>query len=261
MKLSERILEIAEEKKLIKPKDLVAEKIPTVYLSRLVKQGKLLQVAYGFYALPETQFDENQSLIEFQNLVPKGVFCLLSALQFHNLTTQNPFQVWLAVERNAAVPRLRSVQNRIFRINSEMFDAGIEEHQVEGGIIRVYSPAKTVANCFKQGVKLEELKVPKNQVFDTDKIKKVSSWSENGVKLLQKKYWYLISVLSLATEPVTLKEMLTFLSYKNRTTFTENYLKPLRQTGLIKMTSPEKPTDPENKYVITEAGKLFLTAN
>ena len=149
MKLSERILEIAEEKKLIKPKDLVAEKIPTVYLSRLVKQGKLLQVAYGLYALPETQFDENQSLIEVQNLVPKGVFCLLSALQFHNLTTQNPFQVWLAVERNAAVPRLRSVQNRIFRINSEMFDAGIEEHQVEGGIIRVYSPAKTVADCFK----------------------------------------------------------------------------------------------------------------
>ena len=112
-----------------------------------------------------------------------------------------------------------------------------------------------------KGVKLEELKVPKNQVFDTDKIKKVSSWSENGVKLLQKKYWYLISVLSLATEPITLKEMLTFLGYKNRTTFTENYLKPLRQTGLIKMTNPEKPTDPENKYVITEAGKLFLTAN
>lgn len=149
MKLSERILEIAEEKKLLKPKDLVAEKIPTVSLSRLVKQGKLLQVAYGLYSLPETQFDEKQSLIEVQNLVPKGVFCLLTALQFHNLTTQNPFQVWLAVERNAAVPRIRSVQNRIFRISSEMFDAGIEEHQVEGGTIRVYSPAKTVADCFK----------------------------------------------------------------------------------------------------------------
>jgi len=73
----------------------------------------------------------------------------LTALQFHELTTQNPCQVWLAVDRNAAVPRIRSVQNRIFRISSEMFDAGIEEHQVEGGIIRVYSPAKTVADCFK----------------------------------------------------------------------------------------------------------------
>ncbi len=149
MNLSERLLEIAEKKKLIKPRDLIAEKIPTVYLSRLVKHGKLLQVGHGLYTLPETQFDEKQSLIEVQNLVPKGVFCLLTALQLHNLTTQNPFQVWFAVDRNAAVPRIRSIQNRIFRMSGEMFSAGIEEHQVESGTIRVYSPAKTVADCFK----------------------------------------------------------------------------------------------------------------
>ena len=148
MNLSERLLEIAAEKKLIKPKDLTAEKVPTVYLSRLVKQGKLLQIGNGLYTLPEI-LDENQSLLEVQHLVPKGVFCLLTALQFHNLTTQNPFQVWIAVDRNAAVPRIRSVQNRIFRMSNEMFSAGIEEHQVEGGTIRVYSPAKTVADCFK----------------------------------------------------------------------------------------------------------------
>ena len=149
MNLYERLLEIAGEKKLIKPKDLTAEKIPTVYLSRLIKQGKLMQVGYGLYTLPETRFDENQSLLEVQHLVPNGVFCLLTALQFHNLTTQNPFQVWFAVDRNATVPRIRSIQNRIFRMSSEMFGAGIEEHQVEGGTIRVYSPAKTVADCFK----------------------------------------------------------------------------------------------------------------
>jgi predicted transcriptional regulator of viral defense system len=149
MNLSERLLEIAREKKLIKPKDLTTEKIPTVYLSRLVKQGKLLQVGYGLYTLPETRFDENQSLLEVQHLVPGGIFCLLTALQFHNLTTQNPFQVWLAVDRKAAVPRIRSIQNRIFRMSGEMFSAGIEEHQVGGGAIRVYSPAKTVADCFK----------------------------------------------------------------------------------------------------------------
>ena len=149
MKLSERVLKIAEEKKLIKSKDLIAEKIPTVYLSRLVKQGKLLRLCRGLYSLPDTLLDENQSLLEVQHLVPNGVFCLLTALQFHDLTTQNPFQVWLAVDRNAAVPRIRSVQNRIFRMSGEMFSAGIEEHKVEGGTIRVYSPAKTVADCFK----------------------------------------------------------------------------------------------------------------
>ena len=74
MNLSERLLEIAAEKKLIKPKDLTAEKIPTVYLSRLVKQGKLLQVSKGLYSLPDTLLDENQSLLEVQHLVPKGVF-------------------------------------------------------------------------------------------------------------------------------------------------------------------------------------------
>lgn len=149
MKLSEKILEIAGEKKFIKPQDLVAEKIPTVYLSRLVKQGKLLRVGKGLYSLPDTLLDENQSLLEVQYFVPKGVFCLLTALRFHDLTTQNPFEVWLAVDRQSAVPRIRSIQNRIFRMSGEMFSAGIEEHQVEGGTIRVYSPAKTVADCFK----------------------------------------------------------------------------------------------------------------
>lgn len=109
----------------------------------------ILQLCRGLYSLPDTLLDENQSLLEVQSAVPKGVFCLLTALQFHNLTTQNPFQVWIAVERNAAVPRIRSVQNRIFRMSGEMFSAGIEEHQVEGGTTRVYSPAKTVADCFK----------------------------------------------------------------------------------------------------------------
>ena len=149
MKFSEKILEIAGERKFIKPKDLVAEKIPTVYLSRLVKQGKLLRVGKGLYSLSDTLLDENQSLLEVQHLVPKGVFCLLTALRFHDLTTQNPFEVWLAIDRQSAVPRIRSIQNRIFRMSGEMFSAGIDEHRVEGGTIRVYSPAKTVADCFK----------------------------------------------------------------------------------------------------------------
>lgn len=74
MKLSEKILDIAEAKKFIKPKDLVAEKIPTVYLSRLVKQGKLLQVGRGLYTLPETRFDENQSLLEVQHTLSRKEF-------------------------------------------------------------------------------------------------------------------------------------------------------------------------------------------
>ncbi len=69
--------------------------------------------------------------------------------------------------------------------------------------------------------------MPKNQAFETDKIKKDSSWREIGTKLLQIKYCYLINILSLTIELITLKEMLTFGDYKNRTTFTENYLEQI----------------------------------
>lgn len=143
------LLKLAKEKKIIRYSDLVSEKIPTVYLNRQVKAGNLIKLGRGIYALPETEFDENQTLLEVSHLVPKGVFCLLSALRFHELTTQNPFEVWLAIDRNAAVPKIGSVQTRIFRMTGNSFSEGIKEHQVEGGTIKVYSPAKTVADCFK----------------------------------------------------------------------------------------------------------------
>ena len=143
------LLQLAKEKKIIRYSDLISEKIPTVYLNRQVKEGNLIKLGRGIYALPETEFDENQSLLEVAAQVPKGVFCLLSALRFHQLTTQSPFEVWLAIDRNAAIPKISSVQIRIFRMTGKSFSEGIEEHQVEGGTIKVYSPAKTVADCFK----------------------------------------------------------------------------------------------------------------
>ncbi len=143
------LLQLAKNKKIIRYSDLISEKIPTVYLNRQVKEGSLIKLGRGIYALPETEFDENQTLLEVSYLVPKGIFCLLSALRFHELTTQNPYEVWLAIDRNAAVPKINSVQTRIFRMTGKSFSEGIDEHQVEGGTIKVYSPAKTVADCFK----------------------------------------------------------------------------------------------------------------
>jgi predicted transcriptional regulator of viral defense system len=143
------LLQLAKEKKIIRYSDLISEKIPTVYLNRLVKEGNLIKLGRGIYALPETEFDENQTLLEVSHLVPKAVFCLLTALRFHNLTTQNPFEVWLAIDRNVAIPKISSIQTRIFRMTGKSFSEGIEEHNVEGGTIKVYSPAKTVADCFK----------------------------------------------------------------------------------------------------------------
>jgi predicted transcriptional regulator of viral defense system len=81
--------------------------------------------------------------------VPKGIACLLTALRFHALGTQHPREVWLAVDRRAAIPKLDVAPVRIVRMSGAALTAGIEEHDVEGVAVRVTSPARTVVDCFK----------------------------------------------------------------------------------------------------------------
>ncbi|MFQ5633222.1 MAG: transcriptional regulator, partial [bacterium] len=108
-------------------------------------------------------------------LVPKGVICLLSALSYHKLTTQFPFEVWLAVDRLTRTPKTDTVPMRIVRFSGQALEAGIEEHEIEGITLRVYNPAKTVADCFKfrnkigLDVALEALREGwKNKMFTMD---------------------------------------------------------------------------------------------
>ncbi len=115
-----------------------------------------------------------------------------------------------------------------------------------------------VPSWSKKGTQLSSLNWPENQVFEEDQIKKVPSWSEKGTQLLRKKVWYLIGILSLSTAPVKMSDLLQAFDYKNEKTFRDNYIKPLRDLGFIGLTNPAKPTDPDNKYVITEQGKAFL---
>ena len=116
-----------------------------------------------------------------------------------------------------------------------------------------------VPSWHKKGTQLAELKWPDNQVFEKNKIEKVPSWSQKGTQLLRRKSRYLIGILSLCTEPVKLKMLLEFFDYRNEKAFRDNYIKPLREVGFIVMTIPNRATDPENKYVITEQGKAFLS--
>ncbi|MGI8493798.1 MAG: AlbA family DNA-binding domain-containing protein [Pyrinomonadaceae bacterium] len=115
-----------------------------------------------------------------------------------------------------------------------------------------------VPSWVKNGANLPLLGIPKNQLFEEEKIKMVPSWTKNGANLLSNKLRYLISILILATEPSKMAELLEWMSYKNRTRFRESYVDPLRQVGFLSLTNTETPNDPENKYVITEAGKAFL---
>ena len=145
----EKVLEVARQKRVFQAGDVDLKPNDThKYIGRLVNEGLLERVGYGLYALADGNFTEKQSLIEVAVKVPNGVLCLLSALQFHDLTTQNPFEVWLAIPRNAHIPKVETVQTRIFRFAPKVYQAGIETHIIEGIELKVYSAAKTVADCF-----------------------------------------------------------------------------------------------------------------
>jgi len=119
-----------------------------------VQQGKLERVGRGLYALPEADPSAQRSLAEVAKRVPQGVVCLLSALQFHELTTQAPFQVWLAIPRGTWRPSIDYPPVRVLPFSPACWQTGVEVHLIEGVEVKVYCPAKTVADCFKYRSKL-----------------------------------------------------------------------------------------------------------
>ncbi len=129
--------------------DLRLRGIPREYLSRFHREGVLERASRGVYYLPDTKLTEHHSLAEAIKIAPRGVVCLLSALRFHDLTIQSPFEVWLALDRKAHRPAGDGVPLRVVRFSGQALTAGVEEHLVEGVKVRIYSPAKTVADCFK----------------------------------------------------------------------------------------------------------------
>lgn len=146
---SNRLLNLVTKKQIIRAKDVFALGIPRNYLPRLVQSGVLRKVGRGLYAPHSFPVTEHLSLIEAACRVPKGVVCLLSALQFHKFTTQSPHQVWMAIDVKAWPPRIDSPPIRLVRMSGAALDFGVREYPVRGGTLKVYTPAKTVADCFK----------------------------------------------------------------------------------------------------------------
>jgi len=146
---SKRVIDLAAKTGVIRPRDLKAHSIPREYLRRLTRKGLLEKVGRGLYSLPGAEVGEMHSLAEAAKRVPHGVVCLLSALRFHDLTTQDPHQVWMAIDVDSRAPKPDSVPLRIIRFSGLALRSMVEQHDVEGVPVRVYSPAKTVADCFK----------------------------------------------------------------------------------------------------------------
>ena len=146
---TELALDLVRAKGMVRPRDLIAKKIPPDYLDRLHRRGLIERISRGVYAWPGADLGENQTLIEAARQVPRAVICLLSALEFHGIGTQQPHEVWLALPPGAWRPKLVHPKLRIVRFSGLAFSSSVKVNDLHGVPVRVYSPAKTVADCFK----------------------------------------------------------------------------------------------------------------
>jgi predicted transcriptional regulator of viral defense system len=133
----------------LRPRDVEAAGISRTYLNKLYAEGVLDRPSRGLYVQAGDEPTEHRSLVEAAQRVPQGVVCLLSALQFHGLTTQAPFEIWMAIHEKARLPRIDSPPLRIVRFSGASLTFGAQSHRIEGIAVRIYSPAKSVADCFK----------------------------------------------------------------------------------------------------------------
>ena len=146
---AERLVRHARDRGLVRARELRRLRIPTAILTRLVREGRLIRRSRGVYTVPEHETTEHTDLAAVATRAPNAVICLLSALRFHELTTQNPFEVWILIDRKAREPAIEHPPLRVIRASGAALKEGIDVHQIEGVPVRVTHPAKTVADCFK----------------------------------------------------------------------------------------------------------------
>lgn len=149
MNQSDDILELARDRRVLSAADVREQGWSPQLLIRLHQAGKLHRLGRGLYALPDAEVTEHQTLMEVCQRVPKAVLCLLSALQFHEIGTQLPHQVWIALPEGTQAPALSYPPLRITRLRGAAYSDGIQTVADHGAPIRVYSAAKTVTDCFK----------------------------------------------------------------------------------------------------------------
>ncbi|MDF1485543.1 type IV toxin-antitoxin system AbiEi family antitoxin domain-containing protein [Ramlibacter sp. H39-3-26] len=144
-----RALALLHKQGFLRTRDLDTIGAPRVVLTRLFTSGQLERVGRGLYRLPGNPMSEHEDLATIAVKVPKAVFCLLTALQFHELTTQLPRQVWIAMPRGSHTPRIEHPPIKMVQMAGDAYALGIDEHERDGARLRIYSAAKTVADCFK----------------------------------------------------------------------------------------------------------------
>jgi predicted transcriptional regulator of viral defense system len=145
----DQILRLARQQGVLRARDLAAHGIAREHLRRLERRGLLARTARGLYVLPDAPVSATRQLAEAARRVPNGIICLLSALRIHDLTTQAPPEIWLAIDPKAHRPRVADLPLRIVRFSGPALREGIEIRTIDGVPVRVYNAAKTAADLFK----------------------------------------------------------------------------------------------------------------
>jgi predicted transcriptional regulator of viral defense system len=145
----DKALTFAKKHGMIRVRDAIARGIHPEYLRRLCERGLLIKMSRGIYMSTDSDTSPNIGIAQVAKRVPNGVMCLLSALQFHNIGTQSPFEVWIAIDRKASKPKIDYPPIRVVRFSAKALTEGIETHCIEGVKVKIYNKEKTVADCFK----------------------------------------------------------------------------------------------------------------
>lgn len=145
----EEVLKLARKRGVFTARETAQHGIHSQVLTRLVREGSVERISRGQYRLPDQPLTEHHTLAVVARAVPEGVVCLLSALSFHEVGTQLPHEVWIAIDRRSRQPSLRYPPLRVVRFSGKAFKEGIETHRADGQTVRVYGVAKTLADLFK----------------------------------------------------------------------------------------------------------------
>jgi predicted transcriptional regulator of viral defense system len=144
-----RALDLLKAKPILRLRDFLAEDIDQETLARLVRDGQVVRPSRGLYQLADAPVDARHVLAEAAVLVPKGIICLISALQFHQLTVQMPSSVWMAIERTAWKPTISYPSIRFVRFSRWAMTQGVERHIIQSRQVPITDPARTIVDCFR----------------------------------------------------------------------------------------------------------------
>lgn len=177
---ADRIIELTEQQQIISTREVRQRGMAPDLLLTLHQTGKLKQLARGLYTLPHVNFTPEQDLLYVYKRVSNGVVCLMSALYLHEIMTEAPSSVWLALAESAHMPRVGYPVVRVVRLGSTLHSQSVETKTVQGTLVQVYSVARTVVDCFKFRNKIGRDIGPNalQVAWSQGKVKLADLWSE-----------------------------------------------------------------------------------